>query len=621
MNRFLKPTFYLTLGALSFQLLDAAHPSSGLWVGEVALNEVNEATGAVGDSNTYEFTDPQLTTPTSDAAFLRLILHVNGAGQVELLKSVAIATTGTQSDGSNNLVLLTNPELYPDYPGLAKRVASAFYDFGDAQAVAAVQTVIDTAVDRSVEFGKDGATADSFMQDIQDELDDLATTAQVATTYLDRSTTAESFITSEPSTTEFFKDASEVQVIGQTVAQLLHAGSKTAADFALAEGATTYAPFPTPPAGFADVVSAAFARQNASFYRDTRPVDAVVRIVYGSALAVEALGSDATEAEKIARAQLVALEEWHNAADTTQAYNRFLASAAYEGLPAAVISAATNEAILAEARGLTEGQIRVAVRAALEIDATVSSAYFEAATVESGSLFGDPRADNAIEQILVAAETAAAAQAVNDPSEALLVEVLEIAVNAAADEVRAGYVFATAPSEQYTDFIESTGFSAALSTAVTTAANEVERQCSNGVTDVNALTFFANFATERALTAIRNEAAALPKYSVPLFGSLEAGSAISGEFYLPALAPTNPFLHRLHPDHTTGIPITRRLMLSIDAEQERARSSYGVSVLTGTYEEELFGLHKPLGPQQDIGLKTKGRFTLNRLTLTDSLNF
>lgn len=616
MNRFLKPTLYLALGALSFQLLDAAHPSSGLWVGEVALNEVNEATGAVGDSNTYEFTDPSLTTATSDTAYLRLIFHVNAAGQVQLLKSVAIATTGTLSDGSTDLVLLTNPELYPNYPGLAKRVASAFYDFGDEQAVAAVQTVIDTAVQRSVELGKDGAAADTFIATIQGELDDLAAAAQVATTYLDRGTGADSFITSD-----FFQVQGDVETIGQMVAELMHAGTNTAADFALAANATTYEPFSSPPAGFDTVVGEAFALQADSFYGDTRPVDAVVRIVYGSALAVEALGGSATEAEKIAVAKIVAVDEWHNAGDVTQGYNRFLASASYEGLPEVVVEAAVDEAILYSGRGLTEGEIRTAVHNAITSEAIVINAYFEAETVASESLHTDSRAGNVIDRILLAAENTAAAQVLIDPTAGPLTDAVEIAVAEVVDSVRAGYVFATAPSEQYTDFIESSTFSDAVTTAVEAAANEVERQRSNGVIDEDGLLYFADFATDKALVAIRNEAAALPKYSVPLDGGLEPGAAISGEFYLPALAPTNPFLHRLHPDHTTGIAITRRIALSVDSEQESELSSYGVSVLAGTYEEEIFGLHKPLGPQQDIGLKTKGRFTLNRLTLTDSLNF
>jgi hypothetical protein len=45
-----------------------------------------------------------------------------------------------------------------------------------------------------------------------------------------------------------------------------------------------------------------------------------------------------------------------------------------------------------------------------------------------------------------------------------------------------------------------------------------------------------------------------------------------------------------------------------------------VQRITGVYREEIFGLHKPLGPQQDKGLKVEGRFELNRISLIDALN-
>lgn len=616
MNRFLKPTVLLTLGALQFPLLHATHPARGLWVGEVALNEVNEATGAVGDSNTYEFTDPELTTSTSDTAHLRLILHVNGAGQVQLLKSVAIAPTGTLSDGTTDLVLLTNPELYSEYSGVAKRVASAFFDFGDQHAVEAVQQLIDIASQRAVDLGKNGVSADTFGPTIQAELAALVDAADVAIAYIDRGTGATSFIT-----TDFFQDQAEVEAIGQAVAELIHAGTKTAADFALAADATTYAPFPSSPTGFDAVVTKAFELKDASFYADTRGVEAVARIAYGSALAVEALGNSATEAEKIAYAKIVAVDEWHNAADTSVAYNRFLAGASYEGLPAAIIDVAVAEAIDANNRGLSEADIRTAVQDALLTETVVLNAYFDAESVSAEALHGDPRGRNAIDGILLAAEAAATAQVLIDPSVELMTDAVEDAVEIAAASVCSGYVFATAPSEAYTDFITSATFSDAADLAAETAASEVEFQYNAGVRDEAELLYFANFATNKALVAERNEAAALPKFSVPLDGQLEPGDAISGQFYLPALAPTNPFLHRLHPDHTTGIPITRHISLSVDSSQESELSSYGVRVLTGTYEEELFGLHKPLGAQQDVGLKTKGDFTLNRITLVDSLNF
>ena len=43
-------------------------------------------------------------------------------------------------------------------------------------------------------------------------------------------------------------------------------------------------------------------------------------------------------------------------------------------------------------------------------------------------------------------------------------------------------------------------------------------------------------------------------------------------------------------------------------------------ILYNAGKEEIFGLHKPLGPNQDIGLKVEGAFVLNRITLVDTLN-
>ena len=165
--------------------------------------------------------------------------------------------------------------------------------------------------------------------------------------------------------------------------------------------------------------------------------------------------------------------------------------------------------------------------------------------------------------------------------------------------------------------------SAATGTAAETAASEAAFQYAEGVSDEATLRALVERAVKGALVAVRNDAAAISKFGILLNGSLDEGEAIAGEFYLPALAPTNPFLHRLHPDHSEGFPITRRISLTVDdaASGEETLAAYGVRQLTGVYEEEIFGLHKALGPNQDIGLKTQGRFNLNRLTLVDSLNF
>ena len=102
-------------------------------------------------------------------------------------------------------------------------------------------------------------------------------------------------------------------------------------------------------------------------------------------------------------------------------------------------------------------------------------------------------------------------------------------------------------------------------------------------------------------------------------------AGLTGTILLPANHPTNPFRHRRHPDHTTGFDIERRLRLDFDGATTNvlAKASFGVDQIVGTYREELFGLHKPLGPQPDtapVGLRTEGRFELNRISRIDTLN-
>lgn len=601
----------------------AGHLSKGLWVGEVALDAVNEATGAVGDSNTYEFTDPLITTPTSDTAYLRLILHVNGAGQVSLLKSVAVVEGDTLPDGTTDLLLLTDPSLYPNYPGLAKRIASAFFDYGDPKAVEAVQVLIDTARDTAVAralAGDDEATIIQLLKNGSGTgaLDLLVSQADVDTAYLDRGTGASSFIT-----TGFFT-LDNVHAIADEVASQLDLGPKMPADFDYDPGAGSYAPFASDPVNsdFSTVLANAEALETASFYNDTRGIRAIVNVVVAAVDGVVEAGA-ATLPEKQASARLAAESAWHNAADVTQEYNRFLASDAFTGLPSAVVAPAVQAAIDAESRGEAEPDIVIAVRDALLLEMAVQDAYTGVATFEAGSLNQDTRARRTVDALIDSTADAAAAQVLVDTDATLLAVVVSAAVENTYNAIDASPVFQNAPSVEYSDFVRNPGYDGAAATAAETAASEAYFQFINGLTDADDLKELTEGALLKALVGIRNQAAALEMHSAPLSGSLEAGGQVDGEIVLPALAPTNPFLHRLHPDHTVGFPVTRTISMTVDppASGDFVNSGYGVSTLTGTYLEEIQGLHKPLGNAQDTGLKTQGTFTLNRLTLVDTLNF
>ena len=150
-------------------------------------------------------------------------------------------------------------------------------------------------------------------------------------------------------------------------------------------------------------------------------------------------------------------------------------------------------------------------------------------------------------------------------------------------------------------------------------------------------------ATVKALQSAYNVAARAMRNELPMAGVFGPGSGdprrsnelaqpsdlgppgLEARLYLPASHPTNPFRHRRHPDHTTGYNIERVIRLDFDGVQGNSleAAGYGVDRITGTYREEIFGLHKPLGPDpvaHPVGLRTEGRFELNRVSLIDTLN-
>ncbi len=133
--------FAFGLGTLFFPARSwaAAHPSRGLWVGEVTLNRVNETVSAVNAANQVVSPDPSVTTPTADAAHLRLILHVDANGTVRLLKDVALLNKSSNS--VPDIALVTDESLFPNFPDGGTRFASVAYDFGDKNAYDAVNMV------------------------------------------------------------------------------------------------------------------------------------------------------------------------------------------------------------------------------------------------------------------------------------------------------------------------------------------------------------------------------------------------------------------------------------------------------------------------------------------------
>lgn len=236
--------------------------------------------------------------------------------------------------------------------------------------------------------------------------------------------------------------------------------------------------------------------------------------------------------------------------------------------------------------------------------------------------FGDLKAYAAVTNVAGKVAAAAAAAAAN--SQVALSNIQSAALMAMTNAVAYAATNTALPSSTgYVAYVASAIFKSAAANAALEAARAafaVSRTVGVVFQDVaNA----ASSAALKALTAAFTEADTLTLNEVPLSGNLQAGNSVSGTFYLGAYHRNNPFRHRRHPDHTAGYNIIRTIQLEVappPAGGSFEPGGYGVDRLRGTYREELHGLHKPLGPDRNIGLKTAGGFVLNRLSLVDTLN-
>jgi len=200
------------------------------------------------------------------------------------------------------------------------------------------------------------------------------------------------------------------------------------------------------------------------------------------------------------------------------------------------------------------------------------------------------------------------------------------------------------PTSGYAAFVTSPLFLGSDDLAAQAAAEAaVLEKKNNSLFNADSIRRVANQAALLALRDVLSEAARTARNELPLAGRFGPGigdprltylirqtnaveslaaPALTGSVFLPANHPTNPFRHRRHPDHTSGFDILRLIRLDFDARAGGVlpRAGYGVQRITGVYREEIFGLHKPLGPQKNKGLKVEGTFELNRISLIDTLN-
>jgi hypothetical protein len=301
---------------------------------------------------------------------------------------------------------------------------------------------------------------------------------------------------------------------------------------------------------------------------------------------------------------------------------------------------ASAEAAGAAARlpGATVGSIDAAMRATPETVASLT-----AALQAKVNLYDDTRSTDAANAVL-------AAMAADALANAALTEG-EIAASSAAagrsvlaDLVARYPLPVRTPTVDYTAFMATNVFVDAPAAAAFAAADAaIAERAGNPLATYASIHAAAKLAAVKALEPAYRVAARVMQTELPLAGEFAPGSGdprlvaslaqpsdlgpagLEGLVYLPASHPTNPFRHRRHPDHTTGYNIERAIRLDFDGATGDALepAGYGVDRITGTYREEIFGLHKPLGPDpvnQPIGLKTEGRFQLNRISHIDTLN-
>ncbi len=586
----------------------------GLWVGQVTLNFVNEVPVVLDANNQPVAPDPKVATPTADQAQLRLLLHVNGAGQVSLLRDVAIlARSGTGLDPSqvadlkanpsllrfqdslmareSDMVLVTDERLYGEFPPQpALRLASAVFDFGDGHATTAVQTVLEAAAAAAATAVLAGQTT------AQSEAAALAAASNVVQ-HADVATEFARFLT------QSFNRSIVNDVANDDAAAL--AAARTAATTLAA-----WSPF------FPDL-------------RGSNMVEAVW-------LAAQAPGLTDAARRQVAQNTAAAY------ADLADDYQRFLAGQQFGDL---IVRGAAAAATAAVVPGATAASIALAVKAEL----AVRTAQTTANSLAALSAYDDTRAPDAVNTVIAALVSGAAALLPAEPGSGKAVQdAAEAAARTALAEAVARYPVPTgAPTPDYNTFVKSTEFLGSPAVAAAAAAGAaVTALAADPFLTLAELT---GAAADAATDALRvgeanafKAAAAAGRRELPLTGRFGPGegdprysyvikqeslaplgpAALEGTAFLPAGHPTNPFRHRRHPDHRYGYDITRKIRLDFDAGPTGALepAGFGVERLTGVYREELTGLHKPLGPNKDVGLRVEGRFELNRISLIDALN-
>jgi hypothetical protein len=304
-------------------------------------------------------------------------------------------------------------------------------------------------------------------------------------------------------------------------------------------------------------------------------------------------------------------------ADVQASYTAFVGGSSFRTatLKAALVAKIGAITVVTNAAGSL-----AAANTAVATDSLVIGIRNTANSLAAAALFPDARYVGAVDAI-----SQAAAQAAADTAGAGLTNLVGInATNAALLALTNALNATPIVSAGYTAFIGGSSFASAAALAASAASNAVVQAVATGALG----DLIQNRAQSAALKALTDAnvfktADKVVNTEVLCSGALAPGGTVEGTIYLGANHPTNPFMHRRHTDHTTGYNITRLVRIQVDAANSTnglALAGFGVERLTGSYREELFGLHKPLGPNLDHGLLTEGHVNLERLSTVSVLN-
>ena len=308
-------------------------------------------------------------------------------------------------------------------------------------------------------------------------------------------------------------------------------------------------------------------------------------------------------------------------ADVEGIYQSFVKGA---GLRNAALNAALSAKIAAlQAKGTngSAGQVVSAATSAASGNFYIGTNRTYALSLNAAGLIADPRFVAAVDAIVGGAAGGAATAASSNLTATI---VGTTATNAALVALTNAFHAPALVSPGYQTFITTASFQSAAGVAAAAATTAAKQAVAAGALPA-LVQNRAQAAALKALTdgAIFKTADKVVNNELTLTGTLGAGGALAGKIFLGANHPTNPFMHRRHTDHSTGYNITRNLNIQFDAASSTnglALAGFGVEQITGTYREEIFGLHKPLGPDQNLGLITDGVITLNRISRVDTLN-